>query len=265
MAVAVAEPERTMSKAAGVSQNTPCGIGPDPLDQIRSLYTELALRPEQDFGWNKGRENARQLGYAEAWLTRLPAVVWESAAAVGNPFRCGPIASGETVVDLGCGAGADACVAAMLTGPSGRVHGFDATPAMVAKATANAMTAGLGNVVFREADMAALGLADGVADVVISNGAINLARDKAAVFAEVHRVLRRSGRFQFADMVREHGGNACCAPEGSWADCVSGTLGIEEIEHLLRAAGFDAIEQVGFTGYRTSATTIGALFRACKA
>jgi SAM-dependent methyltransferase len=247
-----------------VSDNHTCGQDPDPLDQIRTLYTELALRPDQDFGWRKGRENARHLGYGEAWLARLPAVVWESAAAVGNPFQCGPIAYGETVVDLGCGAGADACVAALLTGPTGKVHGFDATPAMIAKATANAMAAGLGNVEFREADMTTLGLADGVADVVISNGAINLARDKAAVFTEVYRVLRRSGRFQFADMVREPGGDACCATGGSWADCVSGTLGVEEIECLLRAAGFDAIEQVGFTGYRTSTTTIGALFRACK-
>jgi SAM-dependent methyltransferase len=253
-----------LSKEARVSENNTRCNGPDPLDQIRSLYTELALRPDQDFGWSKGSDNARQLGYDEVWLARLPAMVWESAAAVGNPFQCGPIVPGETVVDLGCGAGADACVAALLTGPTGKVHGFDATPAMIAKATANAMAAGLANLEFHEADMTALRLADGVADVVISNGAINLARDKAAVFAEVHRILRRSGRFQFADMVREPGGDACCATEGSWADCVSGTLAAEEVERLLRAAGFDSIERVGFTGYRTSAATIGALFRARK-
>ncbi len=147
--------------------------------QIRALYTELALRPERDFGWRKGKDNARQLGYRAEWLTRLPDVVWESAAAVGNPFEAGPIHVGETVVDIGCGAGADACVAALLVGATGKVYGFDATPAMVAKAGANALAAGLPQVEIREADMNCLDLPDACADLVISNGAINLAPDKS--------------------------------------------------------------------------------------
>lgn len=236
----------------------------DPLDQIRSLYTELALRPGQEFGWGKGKDNARQLGYAEDWLARLPDVVWESAAAVGNPFAVGPVHPGETVVDLGCGAGADACVAALLVGDTGRVVGIDATPAMVAKATSNAKAAGLTWIEFREADMIRLGLPDEIADVVISNGAINLSLDKPKVFAEIFRILRTGGRFQFADMVREHGAPAACCGDSSWADCVSGTLGVEEIKILLQEAGFEDIQMAGYTGYKTSLSTIGATFKAYK-
>src|SRR6516165_4738021 len=81
-----------------------------PMEAVRALYTELALHPGRDFGWGKGKENARSLGYDERWLDRLPAFVWESTAAVGNPFRLGPIMPGETIVDLGCGAGADLCM-----------------------------------------------------------------------------------------------------------------------------------------------------------
>ena len=100
--------------------------------------------------------------------------------------------------------------------------------------------------------------------VVISNGAINLTLDKARVFAEVFRILRSNGRFQFADMVREHAAASACCSEGSWADCVSGTLGVEEIKTLLHEAGFAEVELVTFTGYKTSASTIGAIFRARK-
>ena len=251
-----------------MSEGTSCCTAGNPLEQIRRLYTDLAQNPQRDFGWAKGKDNARRLGYDEAWLSRLPEVVWESAAAVGNPFAAGPIRPGETVVDLGCGAGADACVAALLVGEAGRVAGYDATPAMVAKAAGNARAAGLGNAVFSESHMDELDLADAAADVVISNGAINLASDKAKVFAEAFRILRRGGRLQFADMVREEGvasgGAACGAAGDSWADCVSGTLRVGEILQHLHAAGFADAELLALTGYKTAATTVGAIFRARK-
>lgn len=241
-----------------------CCATASPIEQIRTLYTELALRPDQEFGWGKGADNARQLGYSAEWLERLPVVVWESAAAVGNPFSVGPINPGETVIDLGCGAGADACVAALMVGDRGKVYGFDATPAMVEKAKRNAHAAGLAQVEFREADMIDLGLPDASADVVISNGAINLALDKAKVFAEVLRLLRKGGRFQFADMVREPTAEAACCTEASWADCVSGTLAVEDIKTLLHEAGFEKVELVGYTGYKTAGSTVGATFSARK-
>ena len=232
------------------------------VDAVQALYTELALHPEKEFGWGKGKENARSLGYDEQWLNRLPAVVWESAAAVGNPFCLGPITSGETVVDLGCGAGTDLCIAALLVGNQGRAIGIDITPAMVAKAEKAAKDLGLTNVDVRLGDVAALPLENASVDVVISNGSINLSSHKPCVFKEVFRVLRLGGQFQFADMVRDGAvdGPSC----GSWADCVSGTVEPKHYLDMLAAAGFRDAEMVSFTGYRTALTTIGATFRATK-
>jgi arsenite methyltransferase len=238
----------------------------DPLEQVRLLYTELAIHPEKDFGWEKGKENARALGYASEWLSGLSDIVWESAAAVGNPFGLGPIHPGETVIDIGCGAGADACIAAMLTGREGKVFGIDCTSAMIAKARANAETSGLPQAEFHEAEMTDLPLPDCIADVVISNGVINLARDKEAVLAEAYRVLRPGGRLQIADMVRNPSteDSACCGSEESWADCVSGTLEPDTFLSMLARAGFVDVELAGFTDYQTAANTRGALFRAIR-
>ena len=245
--------------------NTDCTSG-DPLEQVRLLYTELAIHPEQDFGWGRGKDNARALGYASEWLDSLPDIVWESAAAVGNPFRLGPIHPGETVVDLGCGAGADACIAAIQAGPHGKVFGIDCTPAMIEKARANAAVAALPRAEFHEADMAALPLPDNAADVLVSNGAINLARDKQAVLAEAFRVLRPGGRLQIADMVRDTSVTGACCGSGqeSWADCVSGTIEPDAFLSLLAGAGFVNVELGGFTEYRTAVNTRGALFRAVR-
>jgi arsenite methyltransferase len=232
------------------------------LDQIRILYTELAEAPQKDFGWGKGKDNARTLGYAEEWLRTIPDVVWESAAAVGNPFSMGPIDPGSTVVDLGCGAGADACVAASLVGSAGRVVGIDCTSAMITKARGNASACELSNLEFHEADMASLPMADASADIVLSNGAINLSPDKARVLAEAYRVLRVGGRIQLADMVRDATASesACGSGQESWADCVTGTLKPDDFLALMRAAGFANVRLVAYTGYRTAQHTEGALF-----
>lgn len=245
--------------------NTDCTAG-DLLEQVRQLYTELAIHPEQDFGWGKGKDNARALGYAREWLDSLPDIVWESAAAVGNPFGLGPIHPGETVVDLGCGAGADVCIAALLVGKNGKALGIDCTPAMIEKAIDNAAASGLPHAKFHEAEMTALPLSDCIADVVISNGAINLAAKKEAVLAEAFRVLRPGGRLQIADMVRDTSATSacCCSGQESWADCVSGTIEPDKFLSLLARAGFINVELGGFTEYRTAVNTRGALFRAIR-
>ncbi|MGA7393175.1 MAG: methyltransferase domain-containing protein [Terrimicrobiaceae bacterium] len=237
-------------------------------EQIRGLYSDLALHPEKDFGWGKGVNNARALGYDPAWLERLPLAVWKSSAAVGNPFSIGTIHPGETVVDLGCGAGADVCVAALLVGSHGRVIGVDLAPAMVEKARANITLAGLRNGEIFEADIAELPIPNACADVVISNGAINLSPHKACVLKEANRVLKAGGRLYIADIVRD-----ATAPQSqyetgsaksSWANCIAGTLNPECFLEMLEAAGFADVVMVGTTGYRTSPETIGALFRAQK-
>ncbi len=233
-----------------------------PLESIRALYTELAMHPEKDFGWGKGKENARRLGYDQRWLDSLPDIAWESAAAVGNPFALGPLKVGEVVIDLGCGSGVDVCIAALLVGDSGYVVGIDATPAMIAKARDIANLVGLTNVELRVADMQSLPLADASADVAISNGAINLCAHKPCVFKEAFRVLKPGGRLQIADMVRDGADEAPSC--GTWADCVSGTVEPQRYLEMLNAAGFRGSELVSLTGYRTAPSTIGATYRARK-
>ena len=233
--------------------------------ELITLYTKLAEEPDSEFGWSKGKTNARRLGYLDAWLDRLPDVVWESAAAVGNPFTLGEIRSGETVLDVGCGAGADACIAALLVGNTGKVIGVDCTPAMIYKARNSALHAELDNIEFHEADIACLPIEDKTVDVVISNGAINLSENKYQVFQELYRVLKPGGRLQIADMVREL--EECCNPvsdAGSWADCVQGTLQADKLLEIIASMGFTNAELVELTGYKTSATTNGALIRALR-
>jgi ubiquinone/menaquinone biosynthesis C-methylase UbiE len=227
---------------------------------IQQLYTALARYPHNPFGWGTGKENARTLGYAGRWLETLPGAVWESAAAVGNPFAVAAIAPGAVVLDLGCGAGADLCIAATLVGPEGRAIGVDLTPAMVEKARASAALMHLVNVEVVHGDFANLPLDNESVDVVLSNGAINLSEHKPCVFLETFRVLRRGGSFCFADMVRT--GEA--AAEGSWAACVAGTVKPDRYVELLTSAGFRDARLVTLTGYKTAANTIGAVFSAAK-
>ncbi len=245
------------SNSTQSNQSASCEAG-----AILRLYTELALRPDQEFGWGKGKENARALGYEARWLDTLPEILWESAAAVGNPFSAAPLQSGDFVVDLGCGAGADACIAALSLGDQGRVIGIDVTPAMIEKAKRIAEVVGLANVTFQVADMAAVPVADAWADVVISNGAINLTEHKACVFREACRILKPGGRFQLADMVRV----SASEPEtgGSWAGCVAGTVEPERYLEMLKGAGFERARLMALTGYKTAPNTAGAVFLAYK-
>ena len=171
-------------------------------DEIRSIYARVASDPSGEFHFHRGPDYAAEfLRYDRAALAQLPAQSTASFAGVANPHRIAPIEEGSVVVDIGCGAGMDLLLAAKSAGPRGRAIGIDMTESMAEKARASARAAGLDNVEVRLGDAMSLPLEDSSADVVISNGVLNLTSDKSVAFGEVFRVLKPGGRFLYADIV----------------------------------------------------------------
>lgn len=168
---------------------------------IQVEYEEVALNPEKGFHFHTGRRLARILGYDDVWLQGIPESSIESFAGTGNPFAIGEIKPGEKVVDIGCGAGIDSLIAACMVAPEGQVVGVDMTPSMLEKARRASEETGIGNVDFRQGYGEDLPIEDGWADVVISNGALNLFPDKTAGLKEMARVLKPSGRLQIGDIL----------------------------------------------------------------
>lgn len=169
-------------------------------DEVRAKYRDVAVNPHGTFHFHTGRPLARHLGYDEAVVARMPESAIEAFAGVGNPFSQGILKPGGRVVDLGSGGGLDCFVAAGQVGSAGYVVGVDMTDEMLERSRAAATAMGLGNVEFRKGIIEDLPVENGWADVVISNGVINLCADKRRVFNEVMRVLRPGGRLQFADI-----------------------------------------------------------------
>ncbi len=169
-------------------------------EQVKDKYREVATNPHGQFHFHTGRPLAKRLGYDDAITDPLPDAAVESFAGVANPFALRTLEEGEKVVDAGAGAGFDSFVAAAQVGAGGRVVGIDMAEEMLAKSRATAAEMGLANVEFRAGLLEDMPVEDGWADVVISNGVINLCADKKQVFSEIMRVLRPGGRLQFADI-----------------------------------------------------------------
>jgi len=169
-------------------------------EEVQSKYRGVATAPRATYHFHTGRVAARRLGYDMSLVDSLPDRAVESFAGVGNPFELRALERGERVVDAGSGAGFDSFVAAHQVGTDGSVVGVDMTPEMLDKSTTTADVLGLQNVEFRKGLLEAMPVEDGWADVVISNGVINLCPDKRAAFSEIRRVLRPGGHLQFADI-----------------------------------------------------------------
>jgi len=179
-------------------------LDPNDLRQaIQEEYQIVAENPDHGFHFHTGRPLTRILGYKKEWLAGIPQSSIESFAGTGNPFSLGELKPGDRIVDVGSGAGLDSLIAAKMVGSGGRVIGVEMTPAMLTKARLAAKEAELDNVEFREGFAEALPVLDGWADVVISNGVLNLMPDKSVALVEMARVLKSGGRLQIADIVVE--------------------------------------------------------------
>jgi SAM-dependent methyltransferase len=179
------------------------GLPVDPRalrEEVKAKYRAVAVDPHGSYHFHTGRPLTRRLGYDEAVVAALPDRAVEAFAGVGNPFSLESLKPGERVVDLGSGGGFDCFIAAGQVGPEGRVVGVDMTEEMLGRSRTTAAIMGVPNVEFRQGVIEELPIDDGWADVVISNGVINLCADKRRVFAEVMRVLKPGGHLQFAEI-----------------------------------------------------------------
>lgn len=186
---------------------------------VKERFTRVAQTPLDEKAFPLGSESAQRLGYNPSEWNGLPPEVIDSFCGVGNPLSLGEPRPGQTVVDLGCGAGWDSILAAKKVGPGGHVIGVDFCEAMLAKAKRNADFFRLGQVEWMLCHLEQLPLPSGSVDLVISNGVFNLCQDKPKVLGEIDRVLRPGGRLQVADVLLDESvSSEEVARVGSWSD-----------------------------------------------
>jgi len=206
--------------------------------KVKAMYRSVAEDPHGEFHFEMGRALAERLGYSPADLDRIPAEAIESFAGVGYYFHLAGLKQGETVVDLGSGSGMDTFIAALKVGPGGKVIGVDMTDEQRAKAERLRDRDGFRNVTYVKGYIEEAPLPDGLADVVISNGVINLATDKGKVFREAARLLKSGGRFAISDIV-----TAVQLPETIvcnstlWAACIGGAAQQDNYRRQIEATG----------------------------
>jgi len=206
-----------------------------------------------------------RIGYSREELDSVPQGA-NLGLGCGNPVALASLRQGETVLDLGCGAGLDCFLAAERVGPTGRVIGVDMTPEMLDRARENARRGGYRNVEFRLGEIENLPVADNSVDVIISNCVINLSTDKARVFREAFRVLRPGGRLMVSDIVLEEElpqvVRKCTA---AYVGCISGAALREEYLRLIEEAGFEEVEVAGESAFPVDCMANDPTARALKA
>ena len=206
--------------------------------KVKDMYRHVAEQPEGTYHFELGRPLAEGLGYPAELLDRVPPGAVESFAGVGYFFDLAGLADGESVIDLGSGSGMDVFCAAERVGASGRVVGVDFTAEQLEKARRIAEESGYSQVEFREGRIEQLPAEAERFDCVISNGVINLAPDKEAVFAEAARVLRPGGRVAIADIVSEQQLKESIVCDADlWASCIGGAAQQDAYRAAIEGAG----------------------------
>jgi arsenite methyltransferase len=212
--------------------------------KVKDMYRHVAEEPHGEYHFELGRALAERLGYPGAIIDRVPNRATESFAGVGYFFDLANLAEAESVIDLGSGSGMDVFFAAEQVGPSGRVAGVDFTAEQLAKARGIAEESGYSQVEFREGRIEKLPAEKETFDCVISNGVINLAPDKNAVFAEAARVLRPDGRLAIADIISEQELKESIVCDADlWASCIGGAAQRDAYREAIESAGL-RIEEI---------------------
>jgi len=245
MAPAVGGSRRPSSPESGNTiMTTLVAFDPKELEaKVKAMYRSVAEDPHGEFHFEMGRTMAERLGYAPADLDHIPAEAIESFAGVGHYFHLAELEEGETVVDLGSGSGMDTFVAALKVGSGGKVIGVDMTDEQRAKAERLRDRDGFRNVTYVKGYIENVPLPDDSADVVISNGVINLATDKRKVFGEAARLLKPGGRLAISDIVTE-----ARLPESVvcnstlWAACIGGAAQQDSYRDQIEAAGLEVVK-----------------------
>jgi arsenite methyltransferase len=219
-------------------------------EHVRTRYGDIAEKSQ----WGCGSPGAsccgneksydKQLGYTDAEAASVPGDA-NLGLGCGNPLAIASIRPGETVLDLGSGAGFDCFLAAEQLNGMGRVIGVDMTPAMIAKARANARKGGFANVEFRLGEIEALPVADNSVDLVISNCVVNLSPEKQRVFSETFRVLKSGGRLAIADVVAIKPLSENIRTQlNAIGACIGGAALVDDLKGMLNDAGFVRVEIV---------------------
>jgi len=212
--------------------------------KVKDMYRHVAEEPEGKYHFELGRPLAEHLGYPADVLDRIPAGAIESFAGVGYFFDLAELSEGESVIDLGSGSGMDLFFAAVRVGSSGTVVGVDFTVEQLEKARRMADQAGFAQVELREGRIEQLPIEDASCDCVISNGVINLAPEKAAVFTEAARVLKPGGRLAIADIVSEQQMKESIVCDADlWASCIGGAAQQDAYREVIEGAGL-RIEEI---------------------
>jgi SAM-dependent methyltransferase len=213
------------------------------IDQVQSRYAAAAA---SDLSGDQAgvRGVAEAFGYSPEELASIPAEA-NLGLSCGNPTAFAGLRPGETVVDLGCGGGLDVLLAAAKVGPTGRAIGLDMTPEMIERARRNAERQGAANTDFHVARIDSLPLPDASVDCILSNCVINLAPDKAAVFREMHRVLKPGGRLAVSDIaLKQKLPEELVRDMLAYVGCIAGAISIEDYRQGLEAAGFSSVQVV---------------------
>lgn len=217
---------------------------------VKEMYTAVAEAPSSPFHFLVGHAASEILGYPRERIETVPRYPLESFAGVGCPFNAEAVGAGDTVLDIGAGAGTDSFIAGSIVGPRGKVIAADITPAMAGKLAESVRESGARNIDVLLASAEQLPLRDGSVDSITSNGVLNLVPDKRRAVAEMFRVLRPHGHLQIADVVIDRPVSVDCHTDPRlWVECVVGATVEEDFLDLFHDAGFEDVHIVRSLDY----------------